>query len=177
VATGSGNSLGAALMALVAPVARTTKQMIAYILSPRTGASVGSVARQLGVKTRTVRGWQSGKSAPSAASEDKIEEVYKRFFRLNNKSRPVREINTAALSIKNTSDPAGIVFHTRGKPDRVSNPLVVERSTQRKWEGVIAAKTPEEAYEKFVDDVIGPSPLPGVPEYLEFLDGDYTITS
>lgn len=168
--------LGAAVLALVSPPARSVKAMIAYILSPRTGASTQSVARQLKVRQATVRSWEAGKRPPSGASQRKIKVLYERFYRLNNARKPGRNVNTAELKVRNISDPAGIVVHEGRRGDRPLNPCPVEASTQRQWGPVLDAKTPLEAYDAFVAGVIGPSPLPSIPDYLDFLDGDYTIT-
>jgi hypothetical protein len=173
VATGSGPSLGAAILALVAAPVRSTKQMIAYILSPRTGASVPSVSRQLGIKQSTVRGWAAGKTAPSAESQRRIKDLYHRFFKINNKTTPLRDVSTAKLIIRNDSDPRGIEIQ-----GRTVNPINVERSMRRKWTGVLAAATPAEAEAAFFAGVLGPSPLPPVgPDYLDFGPGGYTITT
>ena len=173
MATGSGPSLGAAILALVAAPVRTTKQMIRYILSPNTGASLTSVSRQLDVKHATIRKWQGGTTSPSAESQRRIKTLYQRFFRINNKTTPLRGVSTAKLIIRNDSDRDGITIQ-----GRTVNPIEVERSTSRRWTEVLAATTPAEAEDAFIVGVLGPSPLPPVePGSLEFGLGDYTITS
>ena len=165
-----GNSLGAAIMALVAAPERTTKQELAYVLSPRTGASKASVARQLGVKQRTLTAWSKG-TPPSKASQGKIKGLYEKFFAINNKGKAPASIRNAQLRITNKSTPDGIKIGGRS-----TNPLTVERSTRRRWDRITDARTPQDAYEWFVRDVLGPSPLPPVsPEYLDFEEGEYEI--
>lgn len=63
-----------------------TAKRLAYVLSPATGASVQTVARLAGVSTRTVRAWQAG-GTPSKGSTAKINNVYDRFFEINNRNR------------------------------------------------------------------------------------------
>lgn len=155
--------------------------MIAYILSPRTGASLPAVSRQLGIKQSTIRGWGSGKTKPSTESQHRIKDLYQRFFGINNKTKPLRSasgaqsaaVSAAKLVIENTSNRDGITIQ-----GRTVNPIDVDRSTRRDWSGVLAATTEAEAVEAFIGGILKPSPLPPVgPGYLEFDDGDYTITT
>jgi len=168
-----GDSLGAAIAAFVAAVPeRTTKQELAYVLSARTGASRASVARQLGVKQRTLTAWSKG-TPPSKASQGKIKALYQKFYGINNRGNLPANIRSAPLRITNRSDPSGI---TIGR--RVVNPLKVERSTRRRWDRIISAETVQDAYDNFVRDVLGPSELPPVGgNYLNFEDGEYEIES
>lgn len=66
--------------------ARGVKARLGYILSPKTGASVDAVAKAAGVTPRTVRTWQAG-GTPSKASKKKIDQVYQKFFGINERAR------------------------------------------------------------------------------------------
>lgn len=90
-------SFGDALISRLNVVARTKPRAatgasgspakrLAYILSPKTGASVGTVAKLAGVSTRTVRSWMAG-GTPSKSSAAKIDNVYNRFLDINNRSQ------------------------------------------------------------------------------------------
>lgn len=175
--------LGAAVLRLlddaseVTPEPRSTKRQLTYVLSKRTGASAGSVAHQLGVSAETLRRWLKGTQKPSRRNEKRIAELYARFWAINHNVRNPRKrpkFKTARLMIENTTNREGIIF-PEGNRVRVVNPLGIDASRQRKWSDVLGASTPEEAYKAFVNGVIGVSPLPSVPEYLDFLEGDYTI--
>lgn len=162
----SGRSFGEAVLALVQPPAKSVKQQINYLLSRRTGASVEAVARQLGVKQATLRGWVSGKTKPSAKSQREIKSLYGRFYQIN--TRRSGEYRTGKLLITNTTNPDGIRIQ-----GRTVNPLEVERSTRRRWDRVAASQDGEEAFKWFVRDVLGPSPLPPVgPDYLDISPDD-----
>lgn len=162
----------------VTPEPRSTKRQLTYVLSKRTGASAGSVARQLGVTEGTLRRWIRGKQAPSGRNQKRLAELYERFWRINHDVRKPRkrpQFKTARLKIENTTNRDGIIF-PEGNRVRTGNPLYIDASRQRQWKDVLNATTPEEAYQAFVKGVIGVSPLPSVPEYLDFLEGDYAIS-
>lgn len=161
----SGKSFGEAIRAMVQPPSRTVKQQINYLLSRRTGASVESVAKQLGVKQATVRGWVSGKTAPSAKSRGEIEALYGRFYQIN--TRRAGDYRAAKLKITNTSNPNGIQIQ-----GRTVNPVEVERDTRRRWDRVAGSRTADEAARWFKVDILGPSPLPPVDDYLVFDESD-----
>lgn len=166
----SGRSFGEAILAMVQPPSKSVRQQINYLLSRRTGASVEAVARQLGVKQATLRGWVSGKTKPNAKSQREIKSLYGRFYQIN--TRRSGDYRTGKLVITNTSDPDGIKIQ-----GRLTNPLEIERSTRRRWDRIGAAQDGEEAFKWFVKDVFGPSPLPPVsPDYLDFdPDDSYEI--
>lgn len=179
MASGSGPSLGDAVLDLVHPVTpeppkRSTKQQVAYVLSPKTGASVGSVARQAGVSTRTVRSWASGGKL-SNASAASVNKLFGHFWGLNNKPNPRPRILTRKLKISVSPNPT-ITIGPPGKRREMYS-ITVERSSRRKWDPVFAAADATDAFEAFVAGVLGPSPLPPVsPDYLWFGEGNYTIT-
>jgi len=181
VPSGSGPSLGDAILDLVKPAAgdppdRSLARQLSYILSPRTGASAGSVARQAGISLDTLRRWLKGDQKPGRRGQSGIRKVYERFWRINNPvKRSLQGIANAKLIITNTSDPQGIVIHRPGASDRPTNPVEIEASRSRKWAGVLRATTADQAFDAFVMGVIGVSPLPTVPQYLDFLLGDYAI--
>lgn len=156
---------------------RTTKRQLTYVLSKRTGASAESVARQLGVTIGTLRRWLKGTQKPSAKNTQRIAGLYDRFWRINHDVRNPRKrpkFKTARLIVENTTNRDGIIF-PEGRRTRIANPLTIDASRQRKWNDVLSASTPEQAYQAFVKGVLGPSPLPSVPEYLDFLEGYYAI--
>jgi transcriptional regulator with XRE-family HTH domain len=162
---------------ILSPEPRSTKRQLTYILSKRTGASRESVTRQLGVSVDSLRRWLKGKQKPSAKNTKRIAEVYERFWRINHDARNPRKrpkFKTEALLIENVTNRDGIIF-PEGRRVRVVNPLRIDASRQRKWTDVLRATTPEEAFKAFVKGVIGVGPLPSIPEYLDFLQGHYTI--
>lgn len=133
--------------------------------------------RQLGVSAESLRRWLKGTQKPSRRNEKRIEELYKRFWAINHDVRNPRKrpkFKTARLVIENTTNREGIIF-PEGNRVRVVNPLTVDASRQRKWNDALRATTPEEAFKAFVNGVLGASPLPSVPEYLDFLEGHYEI--
>lgn len=169
MASGSGPSLGHAILNLVAPPAAGWQKQLAYVTGAKTGVSLGSAARQIGVLPRTLRRWISGQAAPSKRSQGKLTGVYERFWRIDHRGRPPERTATAVLKI--SAKPLGAIT-IQG---RERSSILVEKG-RRDWSGVMAARTPDEAYEAFVAGVIGPSPLPAVEDgYLEFDDGDYTV--
>jgi hypothetical protein len=145
-------------------------RQLAYVAGPKTGVPVLSAARQLGVSTRTLRGWLSGTTAPSKTSRGKLTSLYERFWRIDHKTRPAPSIATANLKISALPDGTITIQH------RPRSDVLAER-TRRDWSGVMAATTAEEAYEAFVQGIIVPSPLPPVePDYLWFWEGSsYTV--
>jgi hypothetical protein len=149
--------------------------MLAYLLSPVTGASRLAVRRQLGVHRDTIRRWITGTQKPGKQATARIKVTYEHFWAINNPARQsLQGIATKRLRITNTSNPDGIIIK-KGQGFRVVNPVEIEPSRRRMWSRVLKARSPQEAEKAFVDGVIGPSPLPPVPEYLEFLPGDYLI--
>lgn len=161
----------------VAAEPRTTKRQLTYVLSKRTGASAESVARQLGVTMGTLKRWIKGTQKPSGRNAKRLSDLYEKFWRINHDVRNPRkrpQFKTARLIVENTTNRDGIIF-PEGRRQRIGNPLTIDASRQRKWNDVLSASTPEQAYKAFVKGVLGPSPLPSVPEYLDFLEGDYSI--
>lgn len=62
---------------------------LAYVLDPKTGATVPTVAKMIGVRVETVRSWVRGtrSSAPTSASRRKIDYLYRRFHAINDRAR------------------------------------------------------------------------------------------
>lgn len=156
---------------------RSTARQLTYLLSKRTGASAPAVARQLGVPMATMRRWIRGVQAPGKPNRERIDALYQKFWAINHNVRNPRKrpkFKTARLTITNETNRDGIIF-PEGNRSRVNNPIQIDASRNRKWNDVLKATTPEEAFHAFVNGVISKSPLPSVPEYLDFLEGYYTI--
>jgi hypothetical protein len=170
MAVGKGRGLGAAVLDLVRPPTLSTSRQLTYVTGKTTGVTIPSAARQLGVSTRTLRGWINGKTKPNARSRIELKRVYERFWKIDHRARPAPDISRATLKISAT--PLGAIVVQRR--DRAH--ILVE-NTRRDWSGVMAATTAHQAYEAFIDGIIDPSPLPPVPEYLSFHDGDFTIVT
>jgi len=175
--------LGAGVLRLVdevagvAPEPRSTRRQLTYVLSKRTGASPESVLRQLGASKESLRRWLKGTQSPGKLYRERINALYGKFWAINHDVRNPRKrpkFKTARLIITNETNRDGIVF-PEGSRFRVANPLQVDASRNRKWNDVLAATTPEQAFSGFVNGVLSVSPLPSVPEYLDFLEGYYTI--
>lgn len=182
--TGHRN-LGEAVLRLVdevsgvAPEPRSTRRQLTYVLSKRTGASPESVLRQIGASKESLRRWLKGTQAPGKRYRERINALYEKFWAINHDVRNPRKrpkFKTARLVITNQTNPDGIVF-PEGNRSRVQNPLYIDASRNRKWNDVLSATTPEQAFNGFVRGVIAVSPLPSVPEYLDFLAGYYTIST
>jgi hypothetical protein len=176
-------NLGEAVLRLVddvsgvPPEPRSTRRQLTYVLSKRTGASPESVLRQLGASKESLRRWLKGTQAPGKRNREQINRLYEKFWAINHDARNPRKrpkFKTAPLIVTNETNPDGIVF-PEGNRSRVNNPLRIDASRNRKWNDILRATTPEDAYKAFVSGVIDPSPLPSVPEYLDFLEGYYTI--
>lgn len=176
-------SLGEAILrfldekAGIPPEPRTTKRQLTYVLSKRTGVSADTAVRQLGITLGTLKRWLRGKQNPSAGNQKRIADLYERFWGINHdvrnpKKRPA--FKTARLVIENKTNADGIIIQ-EGRRNRIVNPLEIDAARNREWKDVLSASTPEEAFTAFKKGVLGKSPWPSVPEYMDFLQGYYAI--
>lgn len=94
--------------------ARGTRARVAYILSPKTGASVATVAALARVAPSTVRRWASG-SVPSPEFRGQIDDVYSRFAAINQRAKDeVTRQRGARKVILAVKDDALKVVNTEG---------------------------------------------------------------
>lgn len=173
--SGTGPSLGAAVLDLIDEPARSTPKLkLRYMLSKRYGSPRDTVLRYLGVHDSTLRRWMTGKQKPSAASIEKINTAYVKFWETNNPALARGRFDIVSI-------PEGGI--TVVGADRAN--WFVEDSPDREWGPVLAARTPEEAWIAFAqgpDDgeytsIISLAPSPPISrDYLWFETPGYTYT-
>lgn len=162
---GRGDSLGAAVHDLMRVTSgnRTWKQQLDYVLAKTTGASLESVARQIGVPPRRVRIWRAREATPSKASQANIARVFERFWEINNRNYAGRTLGDRMLRV------SGRVY-VSGK-ERKS--IIVEKGRHARDWATLRTSTDEEISQdngRLFKDALDI----GIP-YVEFRRGGYTI--
>ena len=172
MATFQGDSLGAAVLALLGvPAAvpdRTFRQKLNYLTSVRTGATPARIARLLGTQPAHVEQWRTGKVRPVVKNRAKVDDLYEKFWRFNSSYRQVNTYGEVTLTVSATPDEA---IKVNGKP---RGRIIIERSGKRDWSDIQVA-TVEEINADF-GELFKHGVAFDIP-YLTFHAGDYKITT
>lgn len=171
MARARGTSLGAAVRQLLGVVpTRSLAEQLKYLTALRTGASKDSVASQLRVTRGTLQRWISGRQKPSKRSKDKIDALYGRFWRINNRVAPFRPDAMLRLSSpadKSTSPTRGIRVKGKARDHLILEQGVFVRNWQRLADATVREINADEG-RLFVDEIVE------IP-YVELGPGTYVI--